>query len=323
MKVLELIMLDSRPVSWSPSMTMHYQQSYEHGYPSKQAVPAVDRDELQQKEDAEEIALQMLLEAFPNISLEDIATAYTESQSDVNAAADILSSREPDLTNVPQQSGVPEVRSSLSPTRSQNPGVPQVRSSLKTIRSQNYGVDRAEQDEDLLFQRYGVGVADLRSRDSTSPQCGNININHVRQNFQYNNVETHTLTPVMVDLALSGDVGNPRGRSTQSDRGVNEIACDNLLALGKKKTKKKKRGRNGILIENLEPKDAASRRAVEKVVLDMLGGEFHLGDDVVGDVVSTYFALEHFRLISWIIIMDMLSCLGKEDTVELMYGCTI
>ena len=275
-------MLDSRPVSWSPSMTMHYQQSYEHDYASKQALPDMGRDELQQKEDAEEIALQVLLEAFPNISLEDIATAYTESQFDVNAAADMLSSRGPEPTNMPPpQSGVPDVRSSLSPTR-----------------SQNSGVDQAERDEDLLFQRYGVGVGDLRSCDSTGSRCGNININinHISQNFQYhNNVETHTFIPVMANLALSGDVGNTGVRSSQSDRSVNGVACDNLLAVGKRKPKKKKkRGRNGIVIEDLEPKDAAPRRAVAKVVLDRLGGEYHLGNDVVGDVVSTYRASNTF-----------------------------
>lgn len=273
MKIVELIMLDSRPVSWSPSMPTHYQQSYEHDYASKQALPDTGRVELQQKEDAEEIALQVLLEAFPNISLEDIATAYTESEFDVNAAADMLSSRGPEPTNMPPQSGVPDVRSSLSPTR-----------------SQNSGVDQAERDEDLLFQRYGVGVGDLRSCDSTGPRCGNININHRSQNLQYhNNVETHTFIPVVANLALSGDVGNTSVRSSQSGRNGNGVACDNLLAVGKRKTKKKKkRGRNEIVREDLEPKDAAPRRAVAKFLLDRLGGEFHLGDDVVGDVVSTY-----------------------------------
>lgn len=288
-------MLDLRPVSWSPSMTMHYQQSYEHDYASKQALPDTGRDVLQQKEDTEEIALQVLLEAFPNISLGDIATAYTESQFDVNAAADMLSSREPEPTNMPPQSGVPDVRSSLSPTR-----------------SQNSDVDQAERDEDLLFQRYGVGVGDLRSCDSTGPRYGNIN--HIRQNFQYqNNVETHTFTPVMANLALSGDVGNTSMRSNQSDRSVNGVACDNLLAVGKKKTKKKKkRGRNGILIEDLEPKDAASRRAVEKVVLDRLGGEFHLGDDVVGDVVSTYLASNTFFLFHGLLLWTCCSVSVKK-----------
>ena len=141
-------------------------------------------------------------------------------------------------------------------------------------------------------------MGDPRSCDSAGPRCGNININinHISQNFQYhNNVETHTFIPVMANLALSGDAGYTSVRRSQSDRSVNGVACDNLLAVGKRKPKKKKkRGRNGIVIEDLEPKDAAPRRAVAKVVLDRLGGEYHLGNDVVGDVVSTYRASNTF-----------------------------
>ncbi len=126
---------------------MMEQQTFQQGYAVQQKTSCEPSSVLQQivEEDAEERTLTELMAAFPGLSLEVIAAAYNDADCDVNAAAEILATREEEHHH--QQQHVTE-----PPPLFQNLHV------KKKPAAEETGC------EDLLVQRYGSGVGNFRGR---------------------------------------------------------------------------------------------------------------------------------------------------------------
>lgn len=274
-------------MDWSTSMRMYdevrpidhaYEVFYEHDYALEPDLSAAVLAE--EPEDAEESILRELLEAFPGFSLDVIAAAYTEAESDPNLAAEILTTSRPAKQGL-QCSTMQEVPKIYNSNRNQNGYA-------------RHSIDEPKGGSDeLLLQKYGIGVGNRISSDSSH-----------RQNIQHNHL--HPLpsdSPVLETSSYTHDASSQssanswtsstsRGSSlvrSLSGRESYEANGNVLLQTGKTKKKKKRKG-EAIAFEGLEPKDAASRQAVEEFLLSMLGEGFQLENDVVRDVLGTYFA---------------------------------
>ncbi len=131
---------------------MMEQQTFQQGYAvvSKQQKTNCEPSSVVQQiveEDAEERTLTELMAAFPGLSLEVIAAAYNDADCDVNAAAEILATREEEHHHHHHQQHVTE-----PPPLFQNLRV------KKKPAAEETGC------EDLLVQRYGSGVGNFRGR---------------------------------------------------------------------------------------------------------------------------------------------------------------
>ncbi|XP_024397321.1 SMR domain-containing protein At5g58720 isoform X1 [Physcomitrium patens] len=212
-------MLDKRPETFSTSMKTSsgvrtVEHSYEHDY-----SPKVQVKSFIEPQDAEKQEMLLKLQAaFPGFSPQSIAAALEEADADVNAAAELLATRQPESEAV------------------NSTGLQGRKGPVANV--EGNGCRRMPRPDAL------TEPDNLISGTSDRPSCWTGSV-VVRENH--------------------GD--------------------ETMVA---KKTKMQKKRRGGAKLEELEPKDAAARRAVEKFLLSMLGEEFNIGQAVVRDVLDFF-----------------------------------
>jgi len=215
------------------------------------------RMEAQGGEEREARFLKELLAAFPGFSLEDIANAFTEADSDVNAAADLLATRQPSVRSNGTQEGRKNSRK-MDGNRRQSAELPVVK------------------PDDLLLEKYGRGVGEL--------------INQRQSNSLLHNVQSapdgacHNASHLNSRTAhgLRGDNRSSREEVVNKEDSYG-VSGDGALLVGWKETKQKGRG---CLDNEVEVVDA-KRQADEEFLLSMLGNDSELGMGVVRDVLGT------------------------------------
>jgi hypothetical protein len=137
------------PTSMRTFPGMMEQQTFQQGYAvvSKQQKTSCEPSSVVQQivvADAEDRTLKELLAAFPGLSLEVIAAAYTDADFDVNVAAEILATREEEHHHHHQQ------HVTEPPPLFQN------------IRVKKKPAAEETGCEDLLVHKYGSGVGNFR-----------------------------------------------------------------------------------------------------------------------------------------------------------------
>ncbi|KAG0599674.1 hypothetical protein M758_12G170300 [Ceratodon purpureus] len=235
-------------------------------YPYSHAPAKAVKTEAQGAEEREMSALRELLAAFPVFSLEDIAQAYTEADSDVNAAAELLTTRQPTV----KSNGGGVARRNLGAERNSN-----------GIRRQS-----AEQpvvgSDDLLMEKYGMRVGEIINRDCPKQSKSlfhNMQSAHGGGSSRPHQLKSPTQHGARWDTgAWGGEVMN--------NEGSNGVSGDGALLVGRKKTKQK--GRGGLENEVERADATASREADEKLLLSVLGEDFQLGIGVVRDVLDSF-----------------------------------
>jgi hypothetical protein len=269
-------MFDQRPTStraWSTGPGTYAYHAPAHTPASAKAVEI----EAQEAEGREMKALRELLAAFPAFSLDDIAQAYTEADSDANAAGELLSMRQPTV----KPNGVQDVRRSLVAEKKNN-----------EIRRQP-----AEQpvvgSDDLLMEKYGMRVGEIINRECSKQS------NSLLHNMQ----------------AAHGGASHPHHLNSPTRHGVrwdngswggelmnkedsNGFSGDGALLVGRKKTKQKGRGGLENAVERADT--TASREADVNLLLSMLGESFQPGKDFVRDVLGTFFDGDNVKLIVYV-----------------------
>lgn len=233
--------------------------------------------EAQGAEDRETTALRELLDAFPGFSLGDIALAYTEVDSDVNAAAVLLTTRQPTA----KSTGGNDVRRNL------------------IAEKKNHGIRKsAEQSvvgsDDLLMEKYGIRVGEIINRDSS-----------IQSNSLFHNMQSAhdgaSACPRRLNSPTRHGVrwdNESWGGEVMNEEGRNGDFGDGALLLGRKKTKQKSWG--GLEDEVEQADTAASREAAETLLLSMLGESFQLGMGVVRDVLGTFLDGANVKLIVYV-----------------------
>lgn len=215
------------------------------------------------EEEPEMRVLRELLVAFPAFSLKDIAQAYTEADSDANAAAELLVMKQPEERS---QEGWKNFTAERK---------------INGYRSQEQPVVRPD---DLLLEKYGRGVGELinnrvpeRQNNSLLHNVQPVHDGASRDPFHLNNRTPH---------GVRGDNWSCREEVVKKEDS-NGVSGDGALLVGRKKIKQKSRGglENGV-----EVTDAiVSREAAEEFLLSMLGESSEIGIAVVRDVLGRLF----------------------------------
>lgn len=127
-------------------------------------------------EDLETKSLLELVAAFPDFSLDDIAQTMTEANSDVNAAADLLSTREP----VVRSNGLQEGWKNSTAEKKMN-----------GYRRQPGEQQPVVKPDDLLLEKYGRGVGELISQRQGNSLLHNVQDGAPHNAFHLNSRTAH------------------------------------------------------------------------------------------------------------------------------------
>ena len=243
--------------AWGAGPIYHYGHSHSHASSPAKAVEVGKPG----TEDPEMKVLGELLDAFPAFSLQDIAQAYTEADSDVNAAAELLTTRHPTV----KSSGVQELGRKL--TAEKNNGI------RKSAEQSVVGSD------DLLMEKYGIGVGEIINRESTKQS----------NSLLHNMRPAHDGASSYPDRLHSPEhdmVGSCGGELVNKEHSSG-VSNDGTVLRERKKTKQK--GWSGLENGVEQAGAVASREAGLEFLVSVLGESFPLDIVIIRDVLGTFF----------------------------------